>query len=130
MGNDNIDNKYRLENLEIYTLSKELVLGIYGLTKDFPSDERYGLTSQVRRSASSVGANIAEGHGRYHYKVEIKFCYQARGSLFETLFHLEIARDLKYISQRDFQDLYSKIRNLSVKLNNYIKYLRNRSLDN
>lgn len=122
--------RHKLQDLEIYQLSRELVLEIYEITKDFPSDERYGLTSQLRRSTSSVGANIAEGHGRYHYKVEIKFCYQARGSLFETIFHLEIARDLRYISQEDFQNLYSKIRNLSVKLNNYIKYLRSRSKDN
>ncbi|RKN82699.1 four helix bundle protein [Ulvibacterium marinum] len=89
-----------------------------------PSSEKFELASQIRRSSRSVGNNIAEGFGRFHYQENIQFCRIARGSLNETLDHAIIAFDENYISEkvlqelRDFHDKTQKI------LNGYIKYLK------
>ncbi len=66
---------------------------------DFPSIENFSLTSQIRRSSRSVGNNIAEGFGRFHYKENVQFCRMARGSLNETLDHGIIAKDEGYITE-------------------------------
>src|SRR5690625_2669965 len=67
--------------------------------KLIPSNEKYMLISQIKRSSRSITANIAEGHGRYHYQENIQFCRQARGSLTETLDHLITALDEEYIKE-------------------------------
>ncbi len=65
-------------------------------------EEKWGLSQQIRRSAQSIPANIAEGYGRYYYQETIRFCYIARGSLEETLSHLVLAHELGYIPDRLF----------------------------
>lgn len=117
----------KLNSLEIYRLSVEMALHVYKLTKKFPKEELYGLSSQIRRCAASIGANIAEGYGRYHYKDQSRFDYLARGSLFELLFHFELSKQLGYITESDFSEVEKLIRNLGVKLNNYINYLKKRN---
>ncbi|NNE76339.1 MAG: four helix bundle protein [Pricia sp.] len=90
----------------------------------FPKDEKFDLVSQIRRSSRSVGNNIAEGFGRFHYQENIRFCRMARGSLNETLDHSIIAFDENYISE----ELLAQIREMHDKtqkiLNGYIKYLK------
>ena len=76
----------------------ELVLLIYKTTKRFPKNEMFGLTSQIRRAASSITANIAEGFGRYYPKDKTRFYYQARGSSSEVQDQMILAKDLKYLS--------------------------------
>ena len=71
---------------------------VYRITKKFPPEEQFGLTSQLRRAASSVSANIAEGYGRYHFKDKLRFYYQARGSNTECQNHLILAHDLSFTS--------------------------------
>lgn len=88
--------------------SYEFVKEIYRITENFPLKEQFGLTSQLRRSAASITANIAEGCGRYHFKDKIKFFYQARGSNTESQNHIILAQDLGYISDLD----YIKLKNL------------------
>lgn len=78
------------EDLEIYQLAEELTIEIYKITAKFPKEEQFGLTSQLRRAISSVGANIAEAFGRFHYKDKINFLYHARGSLLETRHFLRV----------------------------------------
>jgi len=117
---------YKLETLEIYRLAKELAVNIYEITKDYPKEEMFGLISQTRRCASSVGANISEGYGRYHYNDEVRFDYIARGSLFELQFHIDLAKEFDYISKDNFNKIVKMITHLGIKLNNYITYLKNR----
>jgi four helix bundle protein len=81
----------------------ELAKTCYGLTKSFPSSERYGLVSQIRRSASSIPANIAEGCGRYTRAEFLRFLSIARGSLKELETFLELSRELSY-GKRDELD--------------------------
>lgn len=76
----------------------KLVLETYSLTKKFPKEEVFGLTSQMRRAAVSVTSNIAEGYGRQGYKEKVQFFYLAQGSLVELKNQLLISRDIGYIS--------------------------------
>lgn len=109
------------DDLEVYQLSMDLACWIYELTARLPESERYNLVSQLRRAATSVSANIAEGFGRYHYKENMQFCRMARGSLSETKSHLMLCVRLKLIDQPAYDEFTVRYRNLSVKLNNYIK---------
>jgi len=86
-------------------MGKNIVMGIYGLTKEFPKEESFGLTSQIRRAALSVPANIAEGFGRYHYLDKAKFYLNARGSLYELKSHLLIAQELGYLRKETYGNL-------------------------
>ena len=71
-------------DLRVYQMSVILSADIYKLTENFPESERWGIIDQLRRASASIGANIAEGFGRYHQKDFAKFLYNARGSLNET----------------------------------------------
>ena len=79
----------------------ELVRKVYQASKNFPSDERYALTDQLRRAVVSIPSNIAEGSGRASNKDYAHFLSIARGSLYETLTQLEIAQSLGYIDKYD-----------------------------
>ncbi len=87
------------EDLEVWQIGKNIVMEVYQLTTHFPKEESFVLTSQIRRAALSVPANIAEGSGRYHYLDKAKFYLNARGSLYELKSHLLIVQELDYLSQ-------------------------------
>jgi len=90
-----------------------------------PNTEKYSLIDQIKRSSRSVGNNIAEGYGRFHFQENIQFCRIARGSLFETLDHGIIALDEGYISEEDLKELRILHNKTLLILNGYIKYLKN-----
>ena len=89
-------------DLEVWKKATVLRNNITEIVKSFPNEERYRLTDQIIRSSRSVGNNIAEGHGRFHYADSSKFLITARGSLIETIDHLIIALDEKYINDETF----------------------------
>jgi four helix bundle protein len=89
-----------------------------------PADEKYNLISQIRRAATSIPANIAEGYGRFYYQSNIQFCYNARGSLEELLSHLVLSHDFGYINNAMFEKVIAQGNNLDLLLNGYITYLR------
>ncbi len=91
--------------LETWRQAHALTLAVYAATRNWPREEQFGLTSQIRRSVSSIGANISEGHGRFSNTEFHHFCNIARGSLSETRNHLLIARDLGYLSREQWQPL-------------------------
>jgi len=91
------DIKFSFENLTVWQNSIEFSKNIYELTKYFPKEEFYGLTSQIRRAAVSISLNIAEGKGRYHKKEFIQFLYLARGSLYEVITCPKLSKQLHYI---------------------------------
>lgn len=82
-----------------------LVLSVYEITKKFPKEETYSMIDQMRRAASSITANIAEGFGRQTYKEKIQFFYISKGSLTELNNFLLIAKDLHYISEKTFEEI-------------------------
>ncbi len=102
---NNEQNIRHFTDLIVWKKSHEFVKLVYKITEHFPPTEQFGLTSQLRRAASSITANIAEGYGRYHYKDKLRFFYQAKGSNTESQNHLILAFDLGYINQEDFNKL-------------------------
>ncbi len=86
-----------------------VVISIYELTKKFPKEELFGLTSQMRRAAVSVTSNIAEGFGRRTFKDKVHFYYQARGSMTELSNQLLVSRDINYISSEEYERIYNVI---------------------
>jgi four helix bundle protein len=117
-----MDNSYK--NLDIYTRSKELVKRVYDVVNKFPIEERFALSSQIRRAIISVPSNIAEGLSRTPIKEQCHFLDIAYGSLMEADCQLEIARDLNYISNSEYDLMYEKIHTLAK----LITGLKNRRL--
>jgi len=97
------------QDLIVWQKAYELGLNIYKLTRQFPKEELYGLTSQLRRSAASIAANIAEGSSRQSKKEFKQFVSISRGSLSETETWLMFSRDLNYISEAEYQQISKQI---------------------
>ena len=92
-------------NLKVWEKAHQLALALYPVTALFPRQEAYGLTSQIRRAASSIPSNIAEGCGREGDPELARFCIIARGSATELEYQLLLARDLKLIQPKDYEKL-------------------------
>lgn len=112
------------ERLDVWQKAMSLVEQIYRATGSFPASEQFGLTSQLRRSAISIPANIAEGKGRYHKKEFLQFLYNARGSLYEVMTLLQITSQLHYLSNQQYQMLLQQAREILGKLSGLINYLK------
>jgi four helix bundle protein len=110
--------------LQVWKLAHQLTLDVYRVSKDFPSSEKYGLTNQVRRSASSVPTNIIEGQGRQYKKEFIQFLYIAKGSLEEANYQLFLAKDLEYISNEEYLKLFELCTRIKMMLYKLIKSLK------
>ena len=112
------------ENLDVWKLSIELVVDVYECTKGFPADERFGLTSQIRRAAVSIPSNNAEGAARQHDKEFLQFLSIAQGSSSELETELLIAQRLEYLGANDYQRVYERantVARMIVGLTNYLK---------
>ena len=96
-------------DLIVWRKAHEMTLEIYGATRAFPKEELYGLTSQLRRSAASIGANIAEGSGRWSNNEICRFLQIARGSASETEYHIILAHDLKLLREEEFRSLSHRV---------------------
>ena len=110
--------------LEAWKKSRIFRNDIYELVKSFPAEEKYRLADQIIRSSRSIGNNIAEGHGRFHYVDSSKFLINARGSAAETIDHLIIALDMKFISNEIFEKFNLQCEECMKLINGYINYLR------
>jgi four helix bundle protein len=112
------------EELTIWQEARKFTNGIYTLTKRFPKEELYGLTSQIRRASVSIMSNIAEGFNRRSTKEFINFLIIAKASTFEVQNDLYIALDLNYIKEEDFQADYNCAQKIAMSINKLITYLR------
>ena len=112
------------EDIEAYKLARALRKDISSFCKTLPKEETHRLKDQMVRSSRSVTANIAEGFGRHHHQENAQFCRHARGSLTETLDHLNCALDEEYVNQADYDCLRSKLEATWKVLNGYIAYLQ------
>jgi four helix bundle protein len=114
-----------LETLEAWKKAKEFALRVYReVLPLLPSEEKLNLNQQLRRSSNSIPANIAEGYGRFYYQDNIRFCYNARGSLEETLSHLVMCYELKYLPKTLFDSLEQDGEKLTQLINGYVGYLK------
>ena len=117
----------KFNDLKVWKDAHLITIEIYNLTKKFPRSEEFGLTSQMRRSSSSVGANIVEGFGRFHYKEKIRFYLNSRGSLLELQNHLFLAKDLNYLNILNFNDLIHKTDEIAKEINGLINSINNKN---
>ena len=112
------------KDLKVWQKAHGLVLEIYKLTSSFPKEEVFGLISQLRRSSSSIPANIVEGQSRNTTKEYIQFLYNARASLEETRYHLLLSKDLDYVENDKYNAFEIKYEEVSKMLNSLIKGLK------
>jgi four helix bundle protein len=110
--------------LRVWEAAHRLVLLVYQTTGAFPKEEMYGLTSQVRRSAPSIPANIAEGCGRNGEAELARFFDIAMGSASELEYHLLLARDLRFLNETNYQLLTTEVISLKRMLGTFIRTLR------
>lgn len=120
----NAKTQHRFEELEVWKRAHEYVLSVYKLIQVFPPGERYSLTDQLRRSASSVPTNIVEGNERNSSKEYVQFLYMAKASLAESQYQLLLARDLGYIEERQYLALKSVALEVGKMIIGIIKYLQ------
>ena len=114
-----------LDKLEVWVRAKDFAVAVYKeVVPNLPADEKWNLVQQLKRAAQSIPANIAEGHGRYHYLDNARFCYMARGSLTEVQSHVALARDLGYLPEDVYRRITSNAESLGKQLNTFIAYLK------
>lgn len=111
------------EDLECWKACVDVRRFVSSLIKKFPQTEKYDLIDNMKRAARSATRNIAEGYGRFHYKENIQFCRQSRGSLFELIDDLITSKDEHYITDSEFSEGKIKIERALSILNGYINYL-------
>lgn len=109
--------------LNVFQKADELVIEVYEVTKEFPREELFGLISQMRRCAVSVPANIVEGYGKKTVKEQLQFCYNARGSLSELEYYIDLSFKLKYIDQKQYEQIKGVRDDVGRLLNGFISSL-------
>lgn len=105
---------YSFEKLEVWKEARELVVWIYSITKEYPSEEKFGLVTQLRRAAVSVVSNLAEGSSRKSAKDQAHFSQIAYSSLLEILTQLILSGDLHFIREETLREGRAKIENLTM----------------
>ncbi|MGZ3763521.1 MAG: four helix bundle protein [Mucilaginibacter sp.] len=110
--------------LETWKQARKIRIFVSEISKKFPSEEKFRLTDQIIRCSRSIGNNIAEGHGRFHYQDNIRFCIIARGSLSETLDHMIIAKDENILSEDVFNSFQTEYDRCLKLLNGYIQFIK------
>jgi four helix bundle protein len=110
--------EFPFESLEVWQSARKLVVAVHEQSRQFPKEELYGLTSQLKRAALSVANNLAEGSGRSSFKDQAHFSSQAHGSLMETACDLIIAQDLGFIGADSADQVMDKAYDLGVRIHN------------
>ncbi len=108
-------------DLQVWKEGHQLVILIYKITKSFPKEEIYGLIDQMRRAATSITNNIAEGFGRQTYKEKVQFYYLAQGSLTELKNQLLIVKDIGYLEEEQFEHIMEQVNTTHQLLQGLIK---------
>ena len=111
-------------SLKVWQRSHQLTLAVYKATANFPKDEQYGLTGQIRRACASIAANISEGCGRDSRADFARFLQIATGSASELEYHLLLARDLGLLVAKDFQGLAREVIEVKRMLTSLIRKVR------
>lgn len=114
-------------DLEVWKESHKLTLLVYKHTKNFPSSENFGIKSQLRRAVVSIESCIAEGFSRYHYKDRLTFYYDSRGSIAEVQTQILISKDLSYLSDAEFKEIFDQAEKTAIILGGLIRSTGNLS---
>ncbi|WP_394758882.1 four helix bundle protein [Flavobacterium sp.] len=115
------------EDMNVWKTAMSVATSVFEITVPLPRSEDYGLTSQIRRSALSISANIAEGFGRSSSLDKIKFYIYSRGSAFETKNHLIYGKRVAYFNEKEIQEISNNIDSIIFELNKIIKVLKPQS---
>ena len=120
---------FGFEKLKVWQESKDFSVRVYKVTSSFPSEEKFGLTSQMRRAGVSVSSNIAEGSSRVSPKDQAHFYHMAYSSLMEVLSQLLIAKELEFVTDEVTEELKKEISKISYKLNSLRKSALSKTKD-
>lgn len=115
------------KDLDVWQKSIALITKIYKITGEFPKEEIYGITSQIRRAAVSVASNIAEGAARNHHKEFIQFLSIALGSLAELETQFEVCKNINYLQTHTFEEIDKEIQDIRQMIIGLMRYLRDKS---
>ena len=118
---------HNFKRLDVWRRARVLVKEVYRLTTDYPSSERFGLTSQTRRCAVSIPSNIAEGCGRNSDRQMVHFCSISRGSAFELETQILLGHDLEFLEENDSTILLGEISEIQRMLDGLISTIENNS---
>ena len=116
-------------DLKVWKDSHSTTIAVYKICESFPRNEEYGLSSQIKRASSSIGANIAEGFGRFHFRDKGRFYQNARGSAVELENHIYLSRDLGYINEKKCDEMIFKIEEILREINGLINSMKSLSLN-
>jgi len=111
------------KNLDVWKESRKLVSIVYSLAKNFPEEEKFGLTSQIKRAYISIPSNIAEGLGGNSKKETRQFVYIAKGSLYEVETQIYLALDLGFLQENQTEEIFNQITTVRKLIIGFIKYL-------
>ncbi len=111
------DCVFAFEKLKAWQMAKDLAISVYGVTQNFPSEEKFGLVSQLRRPSVSIASNLAEGSARQSSKDQAHFSQLAYSSLVEVVCQLKIAYELGYMSAEEHKRLRQRAGKLSYMIN-------------
>ena len=118
-----------LEKLDVWCKARDFAVRVNKeILPLLPPEEKWSLNQQLRRSSQSVHANIAEGHGRFYFQDNVRFCYIARGSLEETLSHIVYAQKVGYVPETLYKSFAVDGENLNRLINGYIGFLKKSKL--
>ncbi len=120
-----MEKNFSFEDLDVYKAARILVRDVYRVQHQFPKYEIYALGDQIRRSASSVTSNIAEGSGRSSFKEKSHFIEIAYGSLMEAFSQLQIAQDLGYLTQENIDEIRPQFIHVAKMLSGLKNYFDN-----
>lgn len=118
------------KDLEVWKEARRLVREVYAISKEFPREELFGLTNQVRRALVSVPSNIAEACGRGTSQASVNLLYISRGSLYEVETQSIVACDLNYMGEDDLESLMGRVENCKRLLNGFIRYYESKATNN
>src|ERR1700730_10603906 len=118
------EGRFKLDDFELYKIAREFRRRAYLVVHQLPPEEKYALANQMRRAAVSVTNNIAEGHGRWHYQENIRFCRISRGSVDELIDDFNTCQDEAYADPAVAGELKAEAYDLIRRINGYIAYLR------
>lgn len=115
-------DKYK--DLKVWIEAYKLSVAIYVVTQKFPEKEIFGITSQLRRSAVSIAANIAEGKGRFSKNELIRYLFISRGSLYETEYYIKLSEELGYLQGSESRKLQEKVDLVGKLINGLIRSMK------
>ena len=121
-----MEKTHSFRDLIVWQKAHQFVLAIYSATKLFPKEEIFALTSQVRRAAISIAANISEGHKKKTIPNQLNFLNISEGSLEEVKYYIILSKDLQYITEKDYEQLTNTAEEVGRLINGYEKSVSKR----